>query len=669
MDLQRCLVFLYLLSSIIITLSAAAQPADLVFSVCSKTGNYTPNSTYHTNLNTLLSSLSSEVNEYGFYNASEGQSPDMTSVVALCRGDVKLDTCRVCVTDAAKKLAQLCPNQKEAFGGYDECVILYSHRFIIGSISKDPYVYRWNSENATSIDQFNEDLRKLLADLGSQAAKGSSFLKFAAGKTTGPDFQPIYALVQCTPDLSAQDCSACLNASFGEISNSKCDKCYGKRGAGIIWPSCNFRYGSERFFSDTLIQVPATPPLPLSPPTTSPPPQSQSGGKDSKEDDQHTTPTALFVVVPVIVVVVMVTIIVCIVLRKRRKRRQENGGMEEKESQKLCIDQSEVAEEPSSSVEICAVESLVKFNLITLQNATDNFSKTKKIGEGGFGTVYKGTLENDQLVAVKRLSEHSRQGNLEFKNEVDFIAKLQHNNLVKLHGYCQEGREMILVYEFVSNGGLDGFLFDRDKCGYLDWERRYIIIESIASGLIYLHKESSPNRIIHRDLKASNILLDANLNPKITDFGMARLFALNQTQGSTNTLVGSHGYIAPEYARFGIYSDKSDVYSFGVLVLEIISGQRNTIQSGNSKKDLLSDVWIEWEKGSTSNVIDPLLKRPSSPKQEIERCIHVALLCVQENADDRPKMPIVHDMLNRNLSMKLPKPSVPGFYTQSRVNS
>nr|GLL24006.1 cysteine-rich receptor-like protein kinase 10 [Ipomoea trifida] len=315
MDLQRCFGFLYLLSSII-TLSSVAQ-RDLVFKVCPRNGNQKPDSTYLNNLKTLLSSLSSEVNKHGFYNASEGQTPDMTSVVALCRGDVKPDTCRICVNDAAKKLQQLCPSDKEAFGGYDECVILYSDRFIIGSISKDPYWYRWDSENATSMDQFNQDLRKLLDDLGSQAAKGSSSLKFAAGKTIGPDLQPIYAAVQCTPDLSIQDCSTCLNASFGEIS--KCDQCYGKRGAGIIWPSCNFRYASDLFFNDTLIQVPATPPQSQ--------PQPQPGGK---EDDHHTTPIVLFVVVPVIVVVVMVTIIVCIVLRKRRKRGQENCGMEGK---------------------------------------------------------------------------------------------------------------------------------------------------------------------------------------------------------------------------------------------------------------------------------------------------------------------------------------------------
>nr|GME00622.1 putative receptor-like protein kinase At4g00960 [Ipomoea batatas] len=661
MGLQRCLVFVYLVSSMMMRVSVSAADRKLLFVLCNDlSGNYTQNSTYQNNLNSLLSPLSSNVNDYGFYNASAGQSPDKTSVVAMCRGDVELSECRKCLNDAAEMTVQSCPTQKEAFGGYYECMIRYCNNPIIGSISNNPVAYFWNSRNVTSMEQFNQDLWKFLYGLVNKAANnGSSFLKFAADKTTGPDSQPIYALVQCIPDLSAQECSACLNSSFQEI-RIKCDNCYGKTGAALIGPSCNFRYESALFFGDTLIHVPpASSPLPLLPP----PPR-------KKEDDHHKTPTLLLVVVVVIVaVVVMAIIIVCIVLRKRRKRRPENGGIQEKESQKLCRDQT--VEESSSSVEISSVESLVKFELSILQNATENFSKANKIGEGGFGVVYKGKLENNQLVAVKRLSKNSRQGNLEFKNEVDFIAKLRHKNLVKLRGYCQEGREMILVYEFVSIFSIKCRHAGRDKHQYLDWERRYIIIESIACGLIYLHKESSSFRIIHRDIKASNILLDENLNPKITDFGMARLFALNETQASTDTLVGSQGYIAPEYARFGTYSDKSDVYSFGVLVLEIISGQRNTIQSGNSRKDLLSEVWTEWEKGSTLNVIDRLLKVPSSPKEEIKRCIHVALLCVQENAIDRPKMSEVHDMLSRNYlpPMKLPKPSVPGFYTQSRVNS
>ncbi|KAM0943905.1 putative protein kinase RLK-Pelle-DLSV family [Dioscorea sansibarensis] len=218
--------------------------------------------------------------------------------------------------------------------------------------------------------------------------------------------------------------------------------------------------------------------------------------------------------------------------------------------------------------------SFTLFSFSRVADATENFSSANKLGEGGFGPVYKGKLPGGPEIAVKRLSKSSGQGLDEFKNEIILIAKLQHRNLVRLLGCCIQGGERILVYEYMPNKSLDYYLFEPTKGVLLDWTRRFNIIEGIAHGLQYLHKHSRLI-IIHRDLKASNILLDDEWCPKISDFGLARIFSSNEMQANTTRVVGTFGYMSPEYASEGLFSIKSDVFSFGVLLLEIVSGKRN----------------------------------------------------------------------------------------------
>ncbi|KAI4312373.1 hypothetical protein MLD38_037187 [Melastoma candidum] len=230
-------------------------------------------------------------------------------------------------------------------------------------------------------------------------------------------------------------------------------------------------------------------------------------------------------------------------------------------------------------------QDMLLMRLSVICAATGDFSEENKLGQGGFGPVYKGVLLDGKEIAVKRLSRASGQGLIELKNEVDLIARLQHRNLVRLLGFCLEQHEMMLVYEYMPNKSLDFFLFDQSKSGSLDWKKRFSIIGGISRGLLYLH-EDSRLRIIHRDLKASNILLDHEMNPKISDFGMARIFGVNQDEAATNRVVGTYGYMSPEYAMGGIFSVKSDVFSFGVLLLEIVSGRKNSsfhiIEQGES---------------------------------------------------------------------------------------
>ncbi|XP_050136931.1 G-type lectin S-receptor-like serine/threonine-protein kinase At1g11410 [Malus sylvestris] len=299
------------------------------------------------------------------------------------------------------------------------------------------------------------------------------------------------------------------------------------------------------------------------------------------------------------------------------------------------------------------------FDLTTVAAATDNFSVANKLGKGGFGTVYKGVLHNGKEVAVKRLSKNSGQGIEEFKNEVMIIAKLQHRNLVKIIGCCIEDEEKMLIYEYVPNKSLDSFIFDETKRNLLDWTKRFEIICGIARGILYLHQDSRL-RIIHRDLKASNILLDASMSPKIADFGMARIFLGDQCEANTYRVVGTYGYMSPEYAMEGIFSVKSDVYSFGVLLLEIITGRRN---SGYHHKkyphsNLVGYVWDLWREGNALEIVDPSMGE-SYHVNEVVRCIQIALLCVQEFAADRPTMSAVVFMLGNEAAV--PSPTQPAF--------
>nr|KYP60959.1 Putative serine/threonine-protein kinase receptor [Cajanus cajan] len=305
-------------------------------------------------------------------------------------------------------------------------------------------------------------------------------------------------------------------------------------------------------------------------------------------------------------------------------------------------------------------------DLSTIVTATDNFSINNKIGEGGFGLVYKGRLVSGQEIAVKRLSRTSGQGMREFKNEVKLIAKLQHRNLVKLLACCVQQQDIMLVYEYMTNRSLDRLIFDDTEAKLLDWPKRFNIICGIARGLLYLHQDSRL-RIIHRDLKASNVLIDDQLNPKISDFGIARIFGGDETEGSTQRVVGTYGYMAPEYAADGIFSVKSDVFSFGILMLEIISGKRSRgFYIENHSPNLVTHAWSLWKKGRAIEMIDSNIE-DSCALSDVLRCIHVSLLCVQQHAEDRPAMPSVVLMLGSE--SELAEPKEPGFYLNNDVGA
>ncbi|KAK3408274.1 hypothetical protein EUGRSUZ_J00545 [Eucalyptus grandis] len=307
------------------------------------------------------------------------------------------------------------------------------------------------------------------------------------------------------------------------------------------------------------------------------------------------------------------------------------------------------------------------YDFATVSVATNHFCQTNKLGEGGFGSVYKGTLSTGQEVAVKRLSKYSRQGPDEFMNEVLLIARLQHRNLVELVGCCIEREERMLIYEYMPNKSLDYFLFDHDQTSSLAWKRRFDIILGIARGLLYIHQDSKL-QVIHRDLKTSNILLDVDMNPKISDFGLARIFQGDDAEAETRRIVGTYGYMSPEYAFDGKFSVKSDIFSFGVLLLEIVSSKRNRgFHHPDHHHNLLGHAWLLWSERRATELIDESVCAIFVESQA-ERCIQVGLLCVQKFPEDRPTMSSVVFML-ANEGATLPLPKEPGFFTERSSGS
>ncbi|KAF7852388.1 hypothetical protein BT93_L0935 [Corymbia citriodora subsp. variegata] len=412
--------FLVLLAVLIRTYPSHAQYCY------NTTGNFTSSSPYAKNREAVLSSLSPNVAALdGFYATSKGESPNMVYAITYCRGDTSADICGSCVSSAVQDLVVKCPNQKAAYSwgtGDPPCFIRYSDTPIYGILQTYPTRRLYNVGNITmDQDQFDSIWRNLTQRLVPEAANGSSKRKFATGQTELPDNKTIYSLTQCSPDLSPNDCASCLSEAIDDYD--KC--CRGKQGGVVYKPSCIFRWDLYPFLESN----PSPPPSSLTPPAM-PPAPSKKIGKGT-----------LVAIVVSVVVFLLLLFVGCCYLRRMRAQKKYKAVQEE-----------------SGVSEIASLKSL-QFDWDVLVAATNNFSQENKLGEGGFGEVYQGRFPNGQEIAVKKLSQRSGQGVEEFKNEIVLVAKLQHRNLVRLLGFCLQGEEKLLVYEFVPNKSLDYFLF------------------------------------------------------------------------------------------------------------------------------------------------------------------------------------------------------------------
>ncbi|KAH9302311.1 hypothetical protein KI387_013894, partial [Taxus chinensis] len=631
-------------------------------STCNNASTYTQGSTYSSNLDQVITDLFRNTPQSsGFNTSTRGQSPNQVYGLLQCIGNISAEKCSTCSREANGSIQELCADYRGGLIWMDYCFLRYDNTNFISRLDNITLIRRSRSEVTSNMQNFSSTASILLSNLSDKAYNPANRL-FAVGMANYPTSGQVYGLVQCLRDLSMNNCRTCLSTARKAVEAC----CSTRQGAQAMLGSCTVRYETYPFFDSA--DSPSPSPEPPSPPPTTPspePPSSppsistpipQEAPSPAKTASQTKSKKKSSKILPItlgLVGGIILTLVICLIgMRKRVKaaifgmpvtvvsRQQERHGFS-----------------PESG--LLMQEQHFIFNFEELADATENFHDNKKLGEGGFGAVYKGTTRDGKEIAVKKLSARSTQGKKEFMNEVRLMANFQHRNLVKLLGCCAEGDERLLVYEYLPNRSLDTFLFDPEKCRELDWQKRYNIILGIARGLLYLHEDSQP-RIIHRDIKANNILLDNKFNPKIADFGLARLFPDDETHIQTR-VAGTYGYMAPEYAMGGKLSVKADVYSFGVLLLEILSGRINTdFLLPHQMQNLLEWAWSVYEgDDDVLSMVDSTI-RETCPRERALRCIHLGLLCVQTDATLRPSMSNVIIMISSS-SVTLPNPTKPAL--------
>ncbi|KAG0496174.1 hypothetical protein HPP92_000865 [Vanilla planifolia] len=631
----------FLVLLIFVLLSDKSFESDPLYTLCLGE-NYTSPSPYASNLHFLLANLISQTpNDKAFYSTQRVGSDNLTASFGLaqCRLDSSPTSCADCLNRAAYIVNNSCPGNKSAFVRNELCVLRYADSLFFSVLEASSFAYLFKNNKVGNPVAFKNQVNGMLNGLIQAVMK--SELKIAAGMlsiSTEPNYQklPIYGLVWCLMDISQVDCFQCLEQALNGIEGC----CGDKFGAGYFTISCIVTYDDHPFFSLSLFQIGSPP--------------ERARGKEQPENppgagSRFNNRKKLILAISVSAAILSAFIVLCIILIGRSRlahRSTPKCGVEE---------------------DLRAIK-FVMLPFASLKSATSNFSDENKLGEGRCGPVYKGVLSDGRQIVVKRLSKASGQGLTELRNEAALVAQLQHKNLVKLLGCCiEEEEKLLVVYEYLPNASLDRHLFDPARRAQLEWKRRHAIISGIARGLVYLHNHSRV-RIIHRDLNASNVLLDADMNPKIANFGLAKLVGINESQWNTKQITGTFGYMAPEYATRGLYSVKSDVFSYGMVVLEIITGRRNGsfIELGN-ELNLQTHVWQHWNQGKAEEIIDIGLGGVYN-LEEVLRCIHICLLCLQADPMQRPSMAMVVLMLSTNTEM-LSAPSLPAYFTGANPSS
>lgn len=567
---------------------------ELINEGCSQY-NVTNFSEFNSNLNATFKELREQINGgKKFATAQQPRGSDQVYTMVQCRQYVSTADCAACFT-AAESLIRNCSAANGARVIYLACSLRYESSSFYDQSTQEGRFGFCGNRTALQADAFKTAAQELLENLKVATPKINGF--FAASKSniigsrTGANADnnnstAAYGIAQCVETISETGCQNCLSGAFDNIQ-----KCLGNAFGWAVDAGCFLRYSDTPFFADNQ--------------TTDITPFLKNGSSNKKAIIGGVVGGGTGLIIFAVFVWFMIS---------RKSKKIQRGNI------------SEATE----------LQGPVNYRLKDLISATRKFSEENKLGEGGFGDIYKGTLKNGKIVAVKKLGIGiSRRTLSDFENEVRLISNVHHRNLIRLLGCCSQGPELILVYEYMVNSSLDKFLFG-EKRGSLNWKQRFDIILGTARGLAYLHEDFHV-RIIHRDIKPSNVLLDDDLQPKIADFGLARLLPESRSHLSTN-FAGTLGYTAPEYAIHGQLSEKVDAYSFGVLVLEIISGTKSSETKGDEDEYLLKRAWRLYENGTHWQLMDESLDPNDYTKEEAEKVVEIALMCTQSAANSRPTM-------------------------------
>ncbi|XP_010415736.1 PREDICTED: cysteine-rich receptor-like protein kinase 2 [Camelina sativa] len=566
---------------------------------------------YVPNFVTTMEKISTKVQTAGFGVALTGTGPDANYGLAQCYGDLPLNDCVLCYAEARTMLPQCYPQN----GGrifLDGC-FMRAENYSFYNEYRGPEDTVVCGNKTRKSETFGDAVRQGLSNAVAEASGTGGYAR-ASAKAGESESESAFVLANCWRTLSPGSCKKCLeNASVSVVKG-----CLPWSEGRALHTGCFLRYSDQDFLNKI-------------------PRNGRSRG------------SVVVIVVSVLssVVVFMIGIAIGVYICKLRTIQKKRRGSNDVEKMAKTLKDSNL-----------------NFKYSTLEKATGSFDEANKLGQGGFGTVYKGVLPDGRDIAVKRLFFNNRHRAADFYNEVNMISTVEHKNLVRLLGCSCSGPESLLVYEYLQNKSLDRFIFDVNRGKTLDWQKRYAIIVGTAEGLVYLHEQSSV-KIIHRDIKASNILLDSKLQAKIADFGLARSFQDDKSHIST-AIAGTLGYMAPEYLAHGQLTEMVDVYSFGVLVLEIATGKQNTKSKMSDYSDsLITEAWKHFQSGELEEIYDPNLNWKNQIDshiiiKDIARVIQIGLLCTQEIPSLRPSMSKLLHML-KNKEEILPLPSNPPF--------